>query len=119
ERRFSHLGLDSLSWVETMIHGAARAEARTRNLDADYKVGWGNVATLWDEFFGRIATLRHRCGVHVWLVAHGEQRQESNAAGETWQKGDLQLERKAAGLGRGTGDHGPFPNFASPPHTGG
>lgn len=113
ERPFLHFALDSISWIETMIHNAARAEARTRNLDADYKVGWGNVATLWDELFGRLAALRRRCGVHVWLIAHGEQRSESNAAGETWQKWDLQLERKAAALVRRTVDHVFFLNFAS------
>jgi hypothetical protein len=112
-RRFDHLCVDSLSWVETMIHTAARAEQRTRNLDDDFRVGWGVVATLWDEFFAKLKVIRQKCGAHVWLVAHGEQRQEAAPSGETYMKWDLQLEKKAAALVRKTVDHVLFMNYAS------
>lgn len=103
--RFHHLAIDSLSWLELMIHQVARTEMRSRNLDADYKTGWGQVQGHWDEFFQRMLAFRRRAGVHVWLVAHAEQRNEANAEGDQWQKWDLQIDKKAAALVRKLSDH--------------
>jgi hypothetical protein len=113
ERRFNHLAIDSLSWVEVLVHQAARAAVRRKNLDDDYKVGWGEVAGVWDELFVRLAALRRQAGCHVWLVAHGVQRPESNAAGDTWQKWDVDVDKKAAPLVRKISDHVLFANFGA------
>lgn len=113
DQRFHHLAIDSLSWLELMVHQVARAEMRTRNLDADYKTGWGQVQGHWDGFFERMLNFRRRCGVHVWLVAHAEQRPESNAEGDTWQKWDLQIDKKAAALTRKLSDHVLFLNWGA------
>lgn len=113
ERPFYHLAIDTVSWLADMFAKAARAENRTRNLDNDFKSAWGTVSTLWDELFDKIVAVKRRCGIHVWLVAHGEQRQDSNAAGDTWPKWDLQLEKKAAALVRRSVDHVFFLNFSA------
>lgn len=113
KRAFDHLAIDSLSWVETMIGTAARAEKRSRNLGDEFQAGWGVVAGLWDEFFAKLLHVKRTCRVHIWLIAHAEQRSEVHADGASSPKWDLLLEKKAAPLVRRTVDHVLFMNFAS------
>jgi hypothetical protein len=113
KRAFDHLAIDSLSWVETMIGTAARAEKRSRNLGDEFQAGWGVVAGLWDEFFAKLLHVKRTCRVHIWLIAHAEQRSEVHADGAASPKWDLLLEKKAAPLVRRTVDHVLFMNFAS------
>jgi hypothetical protein len=105
QRRFRHLAIDSLSWIETMIHQDSRADVGSRNLGSDFQSGHKVADSRWDDFVERIVTLRRRVGVHVWLIAHAEKTKEVAITGETYDKNDLRLAPKAAALLRGRADH--------------
>jgi hypothetical protein len=105
KRPYLHLGIDSTTHLERLIHEAARVEENTTNLRANYSEAKGRVESLWDQLFRRLEVLRARTGVHVWLVAHGHQIDEAAHDGSTWKKWDLRLEKHAAPLVRSAADH--------------
>lgn len=113
KRPFNHLAIDSLSWVERMVHAAACSEERAKHMDSkEYKVVWSAAAAIWQDVIARVDRVR-RSGVHVWLIAHGMQTDQSTVDGSTWKKWDLELHKNAAPLWRKEVDHMLFMNWGA------
>jgi hypothetical protein len=105
-RKYRHLAIDNLSWIERMIQQKSREKIKSKNLGDDYQAGKGHVDGEWDSFWQYLDGLRRRSGCHLWLAAHAELRkQPPTIDGDTYSKWDLRLDAKAAALVRAGSDH--------------
>ena len=88
-RPYLHLGIDSLSGIESLIHAQACAQEGVSHMEGK---GYGAVFAAALPLYGRIQkrlnTIR-RSGTNVWVVAHAQEASEANEDGEMYRRWDL------------------------------
>jgi hypothetical protein len=91
-RPFRHLGIDSLSGIEKMVHAAACGAEKARHMeDRDFKKVWGAALPLWQNVQSKMDEVR-RTGVNIWLIAHSvEDFDSSDTTGDVFRRWDLML----------------------------
>lgn len=99
KRPHQHLVLDSLTGIETLVHGSVTDVEKVTHMEAkEYKKLWRAAEPVWVRVQRKLDAIRHT-GVHVWLIAHSaEQIDASSTTGDVYRKWDLLL--------KGTGDVG-------------
>lgn len=92
------LVLDTADWLEPLIWEAVCAKAKKPNIEA-FGFGKGYVAALdeWRGLVARLDRLRAK-GMHIVIVAHSHVKAFSNPEGENFDRYELKLNGKAAGL---------------------
>jgi hypothetical protein len=91
-RPFRHLGIDSLSGIEKMVHAAACGAERARHMeDKEFKKVWSAALPLWQNVQNKLDEVR-RTGVNIWLIAHSvEDYDSSDTTGDVFRRWDLML----------------------------
>ncbi len=111
---FRHLAIDSIDWVETMIHEQVCAENDVPYMEGkDFKKLYSAAMPHADRLLKKLDLLRARRRMHVWLIAHSTQIKVANIRGETWDKWDLKLDRRFAERVREWADNVLFAGFVT------
>jgi hypothetical protein len=90
KRPFRHLGIDSLSAVERLIHEAALGVEKARHLeDREFGKVWEACMPFWNNFISTLDAIR-RTGVNIWLIAHSANLYTSSElTGDVYERWDL------------------------------
>lgn len=96
---YQTLVIDTVDWLEPLIWRHVCAAAKKPDIES-FGYGKGYVAALdvWRSLVAQLDRLRTRRGMHVILVAHSWVRSYNNPEGENFDRFELKLNNKAAGL---------------------
>lgn len=96
---YKTLVIDSLDWLEPVLFAYICQRDGQAGIEA-YGYGKGYTAALdeWRVFLKALERLRHARPMHVILVAHAWIKTFSNPAGENYDRYEMKLNNKAAGL---------------------
>ncbi|MEJ7730504.1 MAG: AAA family ATPase [Polyangiaceae bacterium] len=107
-----HVVTDSLSGVERLINLKVCQLENVAHMEAkDFKKLWTAAMPIWQRVQNELDLLRDEAGVHVWLIAHGQETKTSTIDGDMFQTWDLALQGSGDSLGalrqlwRGWADH--------------
>lgn len=91
--------LDTADWLESMIWRHVCEQQSVKSIE-DIGYGKGYTAALehWRTFLARLDGLRDKRGMHVIVLAHSHIRSFRNPAGEDYERYELKLNNKAAGI---------------------
>lgn len=99
EEGHRHLVIDSLSGLEALVHKQACNSENVAHMDAKaFKAAWTAAMPLWQRIQRGLDSVRD-IGVHVWVIAHGQESTESVDTGETFTKYDLAFQGTGKSLG--------------------
>lgn len=95
---FKTVVVDSLDWLEPMCWAHVCKESGKKDIET-FGYGKGYVVALdqWRVFIHRLASL-HAKGMHVVLIAHAISKTFQNPDGDDFNKWQIKLHDKAAGL---------------------
>jgi hypothetical protein len=96
---FKTLVIDSLDWVEPLIHRFVCAEAKVKSME-DVSYGKLYVAALeqWRIFIVALDRLRSAKRMHIVMVAHALVKSFKNPEGPDYERYQLKIHDKAAAL---------------------
>lgn len=99
EHEFKTLVIDTLDWAEPMLWAHICTRDSKKNLEA-YGYGKGANAALdeWRIFVAALERLSKTKSMHVILVAHSFKKTFKNPAGDDFDRYEMKLQEKAAGL---------------------
>lgn len=107
EHEYKTLVVDTLDWLEPLCWAHVCATKKDRNgkpfkdiEDIGYGKGYAAALDEWRLFLAALDRLRAKRGVHVVLLAHSWIKGFKNPAGEDYDRYELKLHAKAAGLMR-------------------
>jgi hypothetical protein len=109
---FKSVVVDSLDWLEPLIWSHICQRDHKANIE-DYNYGRGHVVALdeWRIFVATLERLRRQRNMNVILVAHSWIRPFRNPEGSDWERYEMKLHAKAAGLITEWGDALLFANY--------
>lgn len=112
EHKFETLVLDTLDWAEPMLWAHICKRDGFANVEA-YGYGKGHSAALdeWRVFLSALERMRRDRPMHVILVAHSWIKPFKNPEGEDFDRYELKLQSKAAGLIKEWADCVLFSNY--------
>lgn len=92
KRPYKHLGLDTLTGIESLIHAKVSSVEKVAHMAAkEYNAVWHAAEPLWLALQRKLDAVRDS-GVHVWLIAHSDEIVDaSSETGEVFRKWDLLL----------------------------
>ncbi len=93
KRPHLHLGIDSLSGIEKLVHQEVTGRAGVKSMaDKEYNKLWTEAQPLWQQVQDLIDSIRRVTGAHVWLIAHCvEDTEAAPTSGEIYKARDLML----------------------------
>jgi hypothetical protein len=91
--------IDTADWLEPLIHDFVCKEGSKASIE-DFGYGKGYVSALdrWRDFLGELDGLRAKRGLNVIVLAHSQVKTFRNPAGDDYDRYELKLHAKAAGL---------------------
>lgn len=96
--RYLHLGIDSITGIETFINREVTQSESVVHMDAKaFKELYTKANVYWLAFRDLLDRVR-KTGVHVWLVAHSAPTKEATEAGDQFEKWDLHFTGSGASL---------------------
>lgn len=98
KHEFKTFGVDTLDWLEAMLHDYVMRTKGITDMAAKYGAGYKEALSEWRIFLSRIETLHRKRGMHIMLLAHMEVKQISNPLGGDFTKYQPKLRDKAYGL---------------------
>lgn len=101
DHAFRTFVLDTLDWLEPLLwaHVCERAGvASIEEVGSGYGKGYSEALTAWRSFIAEVEQLRRAKGMHVVLLAHTVIRTFKNPVGEDFDRFEMKLNAKAAGL---------------------
>lgn len=109
---FQTVALDTLDWLEPLLWAFICKRDGQPNIEA-YGYGKGYQAALdeWRAFLAALEQLREKRGMGIILLAHAHIRPFKNPEGNDFDRYQLKLNDKAAGLIKEWSDHVLFANF--------
>lgn len=112
EHDFKTLALDSLDWAEPLVWAHVCERGGKESIE-DFGYGKGYVAALdqWRIFLAALEKLVTKRGMHIVLIAHSVLKNFKNPLGEDFERYQLKLHDKAAGLVREWADACLFANY--------
>lgn len=97
--KFGVLAVDTLDWLEVLIHKEICRQNRVANIDdIGYGKGYGMAISLWDVFLKGMTSLRENKGMCIILLAHSKVKTFNDPAGNSYDKYMLKLNDKAAAI---------------------
>jgi hypothetical protein len=100
EHQYKTLVIDSLDWVEPMIHAALCKARGWQDIEAPgYGKGYVAAAEEWRRLLIALDLVRAR-GVGIVLIAHAQIKPFNNPAGPDYSRFELKLAKQAAALVR-------------------
>lgn len=96
---FRSIVIDTADWLEPLIHDHVCREGSKASIE-DFGYGKGYIAALelWRSFLGALDSLRMKRGMNVIVLAHSQVKTFRNPAGDDYDRYELKLNAKAAGL---------------------
>lgn len=96
---FQTLVIDTVDWLEPLVWAQVCTEHRKKSIeDFGYGAGYKVAFDAWRYLVARLDMLRNKRGMHVVLVAHSWIKAFSNPEGDNYDRYELKLHTKAAGL---------------------
>lgn len=98
---YDSLVVDSLDWIEPLIWQYICKRDGEKNIES-YGYGKGYVTAIdeWRRFFAGLEYLQRAKPMHVILLAHSWIKPFKNPEGEDFDRYELKLDKKAAGLAK-------------------
>jgi len=123
EHEYKTVVIDTLDWLEPMCWAHIMKGRRTKDGkaiesidDLDYGRGYTAALDEWRELCARLDRVRARRGMGVVLLAHAWIKKFANPEGEDFDRFEVKLHQKAAGLLREWADAVLFANFETLTH---
>lgn len=93
KRPHLHLGIDSLSGIEKLVHQEVLHRSNSKAMsDKEYNKSWIEAQPLWQEVQDLLDSIRRSTGTHIWVIAHcTEDFESSPTSGEIYKARDLML----------------------------
>ncbi len=93
KRPHLHLGLDSLSGIEKLIHAQVTGTNGVSSMaDKEYNQLWIKAQPLWQQVQDLLDSIRRQTGAHIWIVAHCiEDVEAAPTSGEIYKARDIML----------------------------
>lgn len=114
EHDFKTLALDSLDWAEPLLFRDVCIRAKASTIE-EVGGGWGKGYTAalddWRILLSEIERLQAKRGMHVVFIAHSLVKSFKNPAGEDYDRYQIKVNDKAAGLIREWADDVLFANY--------
>lgn len=112
QHNYQTLVIDTLDWAEPMLWDFLCKRDNVANIEA-YGYGKGYSAALdeWRVFLAALDRLRKSKGMHIILLAHSQIRPFKNPEGEDFDRYEMKLHSKAAGLIKEWAEHVLFANY--------
>lgn len=101
EHAYRTLVVDTIDWAEPLVwaHVCAKAgEQSIEDVGGGYGKGYQAALDEWRIFLAALERLRRAKGMHVLLIAHTQIRNFKDPEGEAYDRYELKLNAKAAGL---------------------
>lgn len=99
KHEYRSIVIDTADWLEPLIHDHVCKEGSKASIE-DFGYGKGYVQALdrWRDFIAQLDVLRTKLGMNVIVLAHSQVRTFRNPAGDDYDRYELKLHAKAAGL---------------------
>jgi len=112
EHDFKTLVVDTLDWLEPIIWAFICERDKQENIEA-YGYGKGYQAALdeWRKVLAALERLRQLKGMHIILIAHSWVKPFKNPTGDDFDRYEMKLHAKAAGLVKEWADAVLFANY--------
>lgn len=99
EHAFRTLVIDTLDWAEPLCWDAVCRDSGKKHIeDLGYGKGYVSAVDKWRGLLARLDGLRSRKGMHVVLLAHSLVKNFKNPEGDDFDRYQLKLHEKSAGL---------------------
>ena len=96
---YKSLVIDSLDWLEPLAYKSVCETGNKKSIeDFGFGKGYNMAVDLWRGLLARLERLQVVKGMHVILLAHAHIRPFKNPEGEDYDRWELQLNKKIAGL---------------------
>lgn len=96
---YQTLAIDTLDWIEPLAWDAVcKASGKQSIEDLGYGKGYVAALDLWRELLARLDELREKRGMHVVLLAHSWIKTFRNPESDDFDRYELKLHAKSAGL---------------------
>ena len=112
DHAFATVVLDTVDWLEPLVWAHVCAQAGKRSIE-DFGFGRGYVAAQddWRKLLARFDALRAKRRMHVILLGHSTVRTFNNPEGENFDRYQLKMHEKSAGILREWVDCVLFANY--------
>ena len=91
--------IDSVDWLEPMIHRQICEEQKVKNLEAiGYGKGYVMAMDLWREYLSALKYLRDEIGMTTIQIAHSEIKRFENPETEAYDRYQVKLHKMASDL---------------------
>lgn len=109
---FKHFVIDTLDWVEPLIWKHVCERDGKSDIEA-YGYGKGYVCALseWRILLHKLDAMRHQRGIAVILLAHSHIKAFRNPEGDDYDRYEMKIHTKAAGLVKEWSDNVLFGNY--------
>lgn len=112
EHDFKTLALDSLDWLEPLIWDhICRRDGQTTIEGYGYGKGYAAALDEWRAFIADLERLRRAKAMHIVMIAHAWIKPFRNPEGDDFDRYELKLNAKAAGLLKEWSDAVLFANY--------
>lgn len=115
KHEYQSVAIDTADWIEPLIYEhVCTAGSKSSIEDFGYGKGYVQALDQWRAFLDQLDLLRAR-GMHVILLAHTQVKTFRNPAGDDYDRYELKLHAKAAGLLKEWSDAVLFTNYLAFP----
>ena len=101
EHTFGTLAIDSLDWLERLIHDAVCTDYGVKSIekaDGGYGKGYIHALTYWRKFVSLLDDLRQKRGLAIVLIAHAKIERFEDPENPAYDRYTPRLHKLAAGL---------------------
>ena len=93
---FTTLAVDSLDWLERLIHKAvAKTEGKDDIEDIGYGKGYKLALSYWEQFLNGMNSLRDNKGMTIILLAHDQVKRHDSPITESYDRHEIKLHTAA------------------------
>lgn len=117
EHDFRTLVIDTLDWIEPLCHRhIAKSQGKEDIDDIGYGRGYNMAVDQWRLLLSRLEMLVDRKGMNIILLAHSHIRSFKNPEGDDFDRYELKIHHKAAGVIQEWADEVLFANYETFTH---
>jgi hypothetical protein len=96
---FKTLALDTLDWAEPLVWAKVCENASKSDIEAfDFGKGYIAAVDVWRTFLSRLDALVNTRGMHIIALAHSHVRKFNNPEGGDFDRYEMKLHAKSAGI---------------------
>ena len=112
EHNFKTFILDSLDWLEPLVHQATCQNLQVKNIeDVGYGKGYIHADDLWREIMAGLDSLRHTKGMTIVCIAHSEIKNHTPPDGDPFDRYQMRIHKRPFALWQEWADMVLFCNY--------